>query len=224
MATITADITASATTVPVSEELVPGYYVVDSENVVVTNSGYGHSEFVDSHYASLDRGVGGTTAATHSSGATLTRYYPDSGTLQGIADGPQIVRTIPAVFRVSSVVDDEPQVPFEVGPDRANFDVGEMGTVSITRTAFDNAQIYFMSGSDSLIYMQNDNGDTVMYTKFNGLTQLRPIVIQTAAPADGDLSNGQAAIWFDATNGAAKLKIKAKQANGTVVVGEVALT
>jgi hypothetical protein len=47
---------------------------------------------------------------------------------------------------------------------------------------------------------------------------------RTTIPADGDLSAGQMAIWFDATNGAAKLKIKAKEAGGTVRVGEVALT
>lgn len=44
-----------------------------------------------------------------------------------------------------------------------------------------------------------------------------------AAPADGDLSAGDCALWFDQTNGAAKLMVKAKSANGTVVTGEVAL-
>lgn len=44
-----------------------------------------------------------------------------------------------------------------------------------------------------------------------------------AAPADGTLANGQAYLWFDQTNGAAKLMVKAKQANGTVVTGSLAL-
>lgn len=35
---------------------------------------------------------------------------------------------------------------------------------------------------------------------------------------------GDCALWFDQTNGAAKLKTKAKQADGTVRTGEVALT
>jgi hypothetical protein len=43
------------------------------------------------------------------------------------------------------------------------------------------------------------------------------------APADGDLANGELAFWFDATNGAAKLMVKAKQADGTVRTGQVAL-
>jgi hypothetical protein len=45
-----------------------------------------------------------------------------------------------------------------------------------------------------------------------------------AAPADGSLNNGDAGLWFDSTNGAAKLMIKAKTANGTVVTGQVALS
>jgi hypothetical protein len=50
------------------------------------------------------------------------------------------------------------------------------------------------------------------------------VVGVTAAPADGVLLPSQVAFWFDDTNGAAKLKIKGKSADGTVVVGEVALT
>jgi hypothetical protein len=45
-----------------------------------------------------------------------------------------------------------------------------------------------------------------------------------SAPADGDLAAGELALWFDQTDGAAKLMIKAKSADGTVAVGEVALT
>lgn len=43
------------------------------------------------------------------------------------------------------------------------------------------------------------------------------------APADAELAAGDIALYYDDTNGAAKLKIKAKSANGTVVAGEVAL-
>lgn len=44
-----------------------------------------------------------------------------------------------------------------------------------------------------------------------------------AAPADASLSNGEAVLWYDQTNGAAKLMVKAKTANGTVVTGQLAL-
>lgn len=45
-----------------------------------------------------------------------------------------------------------------------------------------------------------------------------------SAPADADLSAGDAALWFDQTNGAGKLMVKAKTANGTVVTGSITLT
>lgn len=44
-----------------------------------------------------------------------------------------------------------------------------------------------------------------------------------AAPADAELDTSECAFWFDATNGAAKLMIKAKTADGTVVTGNVPL-
>jgi hypothetical protein len=45
-----------------------------------------------------------------------------------------------------------------------------------------------------------------------------------SAPADAALAAGDMAIWFDQTNGAGKLMIKGKTANGTVVTGSVTLT
>lgn len=50
------------------------------------------------------------------------------------------------------------------------------------------------------------------------------VTAQHSAPADGDIATGEAAIWFDQTNGAAKLMVKAKQADGTVKTGSVSLT
>lgn len=49
------------------------------------------------------------------------------------------------------------------------------------------------------------------------------VIADITAPADGDLSASQMSIWFDRTNGSAKLMVKAKQQDGTVVTGEVAL-
>lgn len=43
------------------------------------------------------------------------------------------------------------------------------------------------------------------------------------APGDGELSAGDLAFWFDKTNGASKLMLKAKQADGTVETGTVPL-
>ena len=51
-----------------------------------------------------------------------------------------------------------------------------------------------------------------------------PVTRANAAPADGDLVANEVAMWFDSTNGAAKVMFKGKTADGTVVTGNVALT
>lgn len=50
------------------------------------------------------------------------------------------------------------------------------------------------------------------------------IISGNAAPADAELDANQMAIYFTPTNGSAALSIKAKQANGTVKTGTVAVT
>ncbi len=50
------------------------------------------------------------------------------------------------------------------------------------------------------------------------------ILHRLTAPTDGELSVGDIAFWFDDTNGAAKLMLKAKQADGTVKTGSVNVT
>jgi hypothetical protein len=47
--------------------------------------------------------------------------------------------------------------------------------------------------------------------------------VHNTAPADGDLAANEMAIWFDPTNGASKLMVKAKQADGTVKTASLAL-
>lgn len=46
----------------------------------------------------------------------------------------------------------------------------------------------------------------------------------TAVPPSSDLSAGQFTLWLDATPGATKLMIKAKDSGGTVRTGSVNLT
>lgn len=50
------------------------------------------------------------------------------------------------------------------------------------------------------------------------------IEAQGSAPADSDVRSGNMVIWFDWTHGAAKLMVKAKDANGTVVTGQIPLS
>lgn len=54
--------------------------------------------------------------------------------------------------------------------------------------------------------------------------QKRVFIVGTTAPADGDLAANQCALWFDPTDGAAKLMVKAKQADGSVKTGAVDVT
>jgi hypothetical protein len=81
MATLSANISATQTVVPVSGTAPePGsYFTLNSEAVrfLGTSRGPGGRSFLRSFW-SVDRGVAGTTKATHSSGATLTQYYPDA--------------------------------------------------------------------------------------------------------------------------------------------------
>ena len=74
--------------------------------------------------------------------------------------------------------------------------------------------------ADRLQVMDSDGATIPLRINKNGYM----LVANTSAPADAELSAGQMALWFDSTNGAAKLKVKAKQANGAVVAGEVALS
>ena len=48
-------------------------------------------------------------------------------------------------------------------------------------------------------------------------------ILRHAAPADAGLVAGECAFWFDQTNGAAKLMLKGKTADGTVVAASVAM-
>lgn len=76
------------------------------------------------------------------------------------------------------------------------------------------------SGQTGAIFAAATSADAIL-SQFdkNGYFMTRKV----AAPADADLASSEMALWFDATNGAGKLMIKAKTANGTVVTGSVAL-
>lgn len=73
--------------------------------------------------------------------------------------------------------------------------------------------------TNSLFEIQDNSAG--IYSRFNkaGYFMTRKL----AAPADADLATSELAIWFDDTAGAAKLMIKAKNASGTVVTGNMAL-
>jgi hypothetical protein len=80
------------------------------------------------------------------------------------------------------------------------------------------------SQSADLAQFVTQTGASTFVTAYRFNKDGYPVNAKTSAPADADLSAGEMAIWFDSTNGAAKLKVKAKEAGGTVRTGELALT
>jgi len=76
-----------------------------------------------------------------------------------------------------------------------------------------------LSQSGNLREWQSSLGTVYGTVSENGYVTTR----KNAAPDDAELTAGEATYWFDSTNGAAKFMIKAKQADGTVVTGSVAL-
>jgi hypothetical protein len=94
-------------------------------------------------------------------------------------------------------------------------------TPPILVDAATNAIVYSGKASQSanLAEWQSSAGAVLSTVSENGYWTTR----KTSAPADGELASGELAFWLDATNGAAKVMFKAKEAGGTVRTGEVAL-
>lgn len=81
-----------------------------------------------------------------------------------------------------------------------------------------NFAVTALTATSRLASIAQTNGKGVQVGKSGEL-----IVNLTTAPPDADLGAGDLALWFDSTNGAAKLMVKAKQADGTVKTAAVAL-
>jgi hypothetical protein len=107
MAALAGNITADQTTIPVSGDAPTSgsYFIIGSEAILFlgTSRGPQGRAFLRSYW-SVDRGVAGTTKATHSNGATLTQYYPDAAggvggsgvTVDNLTDPPAAVTTLVA--------------------------------------------------------------------------------------------------------------------------------
>lgn len=79
------------------------------------------------------------------------------------------------------------------------------------------------------MHIRQDDAETLMAAinpSRPRLTKVPPSVLTsfvTSVPADASLVAGQFKLWLDATPGATKLMIKAKDSGGTVRTGSVAL-
>lgn len=129
----------------------------------------------------------------------------------------------------------DPEIVFSTWDDQAFLGLGGGPTPQVSLSS--------LSGSSDEAFIQVANvasGADARSVKFTaeattnmavfdsgGATALRVstggylVVALNAAPADGALSAGECAVWFDSSNGAAKFMFKAKQADGTVKTGSV---
>ncbi|KQQ98400.1 hypothetical protein ASF72_18315 [Arthrobacter sp. Leaf141] len=127
-----------------------------------------------------------------------------------------------------------------------NFKVSQGGNVSATglmnHASFNNAAIKPTTTGTVIDRNVADSGAALKVNNINATSTGDILQIQAAtavkarftkaghlavrvnsAPADADLVAGEAASWFDSTNGASKLMVKAKQADGTIKTGTVTL-
>lgn len=93
-------------------------------------------------------------------------------------------------------------------------------SVLIVGSAFPGITVKAHASGSADLFQVMDSAEAV-YSRFNKAGYF--ITKKNAAPADADVSAGEMALWFDATNGAAKAMFKAKQADGTVVTAAVAM-
>lgn len=89
------------------------------------------------------------------------------------------------------------------------FEFDSAGELTIRSNAAGAAPLGIIGSGATTVFLVMDSGAI--------------ITAAHAAPADADLQAGQLALWFDDTDGAGKLMVKAKTANGTVATGSVAL-
>lgn len=88
----------------------------------------------------------------------------------------------------------------------------------VEATTGSTAHLNVFDDSGGLIHLRSDTGLYVIldYVGMAEFSSSKFMLHYNAAPIDDDLLAGDCALWFDQTNGAAALNIKAKQANGTV--------
>ena len=165
-------------------------------------------------------GGGGTQAAGISLGRNGTDDYLQLLTNPSTADNAYLFLNTRVVMRLySNPVGTTSGACLAVGGTDDNsaigsFIVGDASTLTKGIVARGKA-----SQSGNLLEVQDSSANPLSGFTENGYFFTR----KTSAPADAELSNGELALWFDSTNGAAKLMVKAKEAGGTVRTATVAL-
>jgi hypothetical protein len=99
---------------------------------------------------------------------------------------------------------------------------GSAAFINLKDASVGNGEINFQLGAantNAQFFFNNSSSDTVASVDRNGVYR----TFAHAAPPDGDVLPGEMTVWFDQTDGNAKLMIKAKDAGGNVRTGQVAL-
>jgi hypothetical protein len=118
---------------------------------------------------------------------------------------------------------------FEYNDDNSEFIFTGLGgfAARFTLREDDLPDTFISLASYGFIQVNNDQGSFVLSktdsTRLFGADRNGVRIGVTTVPADDALVASELLLWFDDTNGAAKLKVKAKQADGTVKTASVAL-
>lgn len=158
MATITANISAEDSILPVSEQAPsPGaYYTIDDEAVRLLGSQLSPTQGEDRTRWLVERAVAGTTAATHTSGATLTRYYPDAASVGG-GEGAGVLEDPGVAWQASHA--------YSVGDRFAETVEGELRVFEITVAGTSGAGVFSDHGPFDLAPLGEwgTNSETFIY-------------------------------------------------------------
>jgi hypothetical protein len=98
--------------------------------------------------------------------------------------------------------------------------------LGVTNAVYINNAIVFNDGTNYDVTLYRGGANLLMtggkFASSGKIVAFGSIgTILDTAPLDGDIAPKEMALWFDSTNGASKLMIKGKQANGVVVSGAV---
>jgi hypothetical protein len=128
-------------------------------------------------------------------------------------------------------------IPFDVSGGNSELSLDAFATLTLAALGTSHADLELTEArSSAFVSMTTNNGATVASDsgKFQAENiagdsgalvgpQYGLLVWRNTAPDDGDLFAGACALWYDPTNGASKLMLKAKQADGTVKTAAIAL-
>jgi hypothetical protein len=189
-----------------------------------------------------DWSVTGDSEITSSDEVTFLVQGGSGSGLEFDADTGARIRILQGAFDLLDVVSQQGNEMFGVGEIDVFITLGngdDPGNLLVTPNDF-SAQasaplVQIGSGSGAKIFRSGQlkiqpsfDGDTLPTLDISARDGSPSLIVRgggpTTEPDDSFFNAGDWALWFDSTDGAAKLMIKAKSDDGTVVTGNVALS